>query len=318
MKTVLVVDDAQTIRTAVAWTLRGPDFRVLEARSTAEAQSSLNRQPPDLILVDTQLEGEDGFAFCADVKRRPGLPIPVLLMSSALASMDQGRADSARADGHLKKPFDTQTLIDLVRTHLRLPLTDDTPLTYAGRLARQRALEGGTVASTAAPPPVPVDAPPPPFAPPPAEVDMALPIEDVEPIEISGSDVEIMSEEVTDEGATGGPSLEPPPPPSAPSRGAHVDVWALTDRDDGHRSPPPRMPPRTSRPPAAAPMVDAVAAAVAGPLAASAPVPGLDRETLERIARETIEAVAWEVVPDLAETIIREELARLMEERAKH
>jgi hypothetical protein len=57
----------------------------------------------------------------------------------------------------------------------------------------------------------------------------------------------------------------------------------------------------------------------------SAPAPrapdggeALLREALSRASKEVIEKIAWEVVPQLAETIIREQLDRLMKERQGH
>jgi hypothetical protein len=46
-----------------------------------------------------------------------------------------------------------------------------------------------------------------------------------------------------------------------------------------------------------------------------AAAPGLERDELERIARETIEKVVWEIVPQLAETILREEIEKLVQEK---
>ncbi|MEL6183174.1 MAG: response regulator [Myxococcota bacterium] len=332
MKTVLVVDDAQTIRTAISWTLRGPDFKVLEAEEPDSAWRLLEQHRPDLVLVDVALGTHDGFGLCRDIKASASSSsTPVLLMTSALDPVDQSRAESSRADGHVKKPFDTQTLIDVVRTHLRLPLQEDTPLSYAGRLARKRAL-ADVRATPETPPPIPVDLPPPPQAP---SVPSRPPTE-VEAIEIEAEDVESDSAVASTESvARAGPSLEPPPPPSAPSK-VDVDVWALAD--DGRSSEPPRRSPTTANGPAltsprpvtsgsppplppatpsdrvhraAARTVSAVAQAGAEGIARAAGPSGLAHEELRALAREVLEKVAWEVVPDLAETIIREELARL-------
>lgn len=155
-----------------------------------------------------------------------------------------------------------------------------------------------------------------------------LPIEEAEPIE----------DDQLEQVSRAGPSLEPPPPPAGHMAAPDVDVWSLTDvagaSDAPPRrpppldaapshEPPPRMPPpmqsRAERaaqptvdvPPPAAPFVEAVADRGARALSEQVAVPGLDKEELRALAREVLEAVAWEVVPDLAETIIREEIARL-------
>jgi len=48
---------------------------------------------------------------------------------------------------------------------------------------------------------------------------------------------------------------------------------------------------------------------------ARAEAPALDEENLERIARKTIEKIAWEIVPQLAETILREEIEKLVKQK---
>jgi hypothetical protein len=67
----------------------------------------------------------------------------------------------------------------------------------------------------------------------------------------------------------------------------------------------------------AAPVVQATAAAAAPAIAAAAAVvvPGMSHDELVRVAKEVIEKIAWEVVPELAETIIRAELDRLLRDR---
>ncbi len=309
MKTVLVVDDSKTIRTAVAWTLHSPEIRVRECADVASAREAVASALPDLVLLDAGF-GE-AMAFCGELKATPRMArTPVLLLSSALEPIEAARVRSAQADGQVPKPFDSQSLIDAVRGGLGLELTDDVPLTYVQQRAREQLRQAAV----------------PSF--PPGDIDPEA--VRIEPIEIDVEEDEFEAE--TSPAPAGGPSLEPPPPPVAPPPPVEVDVWALTDEPSAPpprlppRSPPPRLPPpvapaRTASVPAApsAPealpaMAQAVATAAAGEVVDRLPdLPqGLSREELLTLARSVIEEVVWEVVPDLAETLIREELSRLL------
>jgi hypothetical protein len=147
---------------------------------------------------------------------------------------------------------------------------------------------------------------------------------------MGGSLDDVVIEEPVDDPV--GPSLEPPPVPKR--NRPKVDVWALEDQvaatpDAG---PPPNADaddaieeiaiddvPMDESNPTIPPMAAKVASAAAPVIAKAveAAVPGVPNEKLVAIAREVIERIAWEVVPELAETIIRAELKRLLDEEAE-
>ena len=271
MKTVLVVDDSRTIRTAARWALRSPDLRVVERSSGADVAAAIEEERPDLVLLDVGLEDADGFEVCAALRRgRFPADLPVILMAPQLERFDPARADAVGASGHVMKPFSTTDLLRAVRAPLGLSVPETTPMTYAHRLAARRAAE-----SASHPPPVPVEAAPPPPAP-----ASEFEIEEAEPVEIP---------------------VEVEPAPTATSAGSTHRPRAASTPPAAHSVPPA----------AASAVAGRVAEAGADAIAAQVEVPGLDREELRALAREVLEAVAWEVVPDLAETIIREELERL-------
>lgn len=333
MKTVLVVDDSKTIRTAVAWTLRGPEIDVQEASSEADAYARLQEKRPDLVILDAQLGEADGFELCRRLKADWPGRLSVILMGSAHQAFDGARAAAAGADGHVLKPFDTKSLVELVRGNLGLPAVDDAPLTYAGRLAQERAMS--SVTSGNRPPPPPSDSHPEGFGPNGGRpsvrsgASVEVRIEEEEPFEVAPEDVIVLERPRTIERAdseTGlmpGPVLEPPAPPHR-SPSLNADVWALAEGRpvEGPPNPftagEPAHPPQAQSPPSPASpattkAVRQVSAAAAQAVSQAASVPGLDKAELLSLAREVLEEVAWEVVPDLAESIIREELARLTE-----
>ncbi len=344
-KTILVADDSRTIRRAVELTFRTTDFQVVSVDNADQALKSIAEIRPDLILADASMPGTDGYALCNAVKAGSASGrIPVVLLASKFDPFDAGRGEEARADGHIDKPWDTQTLIDLVKSKIGLPLDNGVPQSFAATLAKrgeksepEPALHVAAPSNGQAPPASPFAAPipdrsparPPPARPPPLA--KAVPSSQVtRGAGMGGSLDDVVIEEPVDEHAVG-PSLDPPPPPSRHRR--KVDVWALDEEvqrapDAG---PPPgaddpieeiaiddmpmeEMPQAAFDPPpprrAVARVAELAAPAVAR--AAAQAVPGVDEAQMTAMAREIIERIAWEVVPELAETIIRAELKRLL------
>ena len=343
MKTVLVVDDSKTIQTAVDWTLRGTDIQVLPASNQTEARTYIEKQFPDLILVDVGLNGEDGFAFCATLKSiTTYASIPVVLMPSASEPIDLEQARTVGANAHIAKPFKTQDFLELVTSLLGLHQPKKTPLTYAGRLAQKRAAESGLGSPVASPTPAVPQSSPSPFSAPfsssaSAHFDEELNQDDYYDDDSAASPMEdkTLAYEADSEEFVGGPMLDPPPPPELQAaRSSQVDVWSLTDEEErgppteenvlGHHRPPPPPPiveavvqpppPVSSENKASDAAVSRITDASSELLARTHPAvaEGLSKDELREIAKEVIESIAWEVVPDLAETIIKEELRRLV------
>src|SRR5687768_15604707 len=76
---VLLVDDSSVERTALARLLRDAGFAVTEAAGGAEALDRIRAQPPDILLLDLQMPGTDGFdVLIALHQANPELPVIVL------------------------------------------------------------------------------------------------------------------------------------------------------------------------------------------------------------------------------------------------
>lgn len=101
--TVLVVDDHAPFRAAACALLRAEGFTVVgEAADGPAAVSEVARLHPQVVLLDVQLPGQDGFAVAALLAALPGAPV-VLLVSSRRAA-DYGEAlERSPAHGFLEK-----------------------------------------------------------------------------------------------------------------------------------------------------------------------------------------------------------------------
>ena len=122
----LVIDDAKTMRMLLRRMLGALGFEVAEAADGAEGLRELRRLSHiDLVLVDCNMPGLDGFAFVQAVRAEKGFDAIRLLMVTAeedKALLD--RAMRAGADAYLVKPFTREGILEqLKRLGLCLPLS---------------------------------------------------------------------------------------------------------------------------------------------------------------------------------------------------
>jgi len=116
---VLVVDDESEITEVVnlCFGLRWPDADV-EAAADAEAGLKLIEQdPPDLVLLDINLPGMDGFEACQEIRRI--CDVPIVMVSARDNEVDKVRGLEMGADDYITKPFSHLELLARVRAVLR-------------------------------------------------------------------------------------------------------------------------------------------------------------------------------------------------------
>jgi two-component system KDP operon response regulator KdpE len=120
---ILIVDDEPNILATLAPLLRSRGYEVSTAMSGRAAIESVERENPDLIVLDLGLPDMDGI----DVTRlvRDGRATPIVVLSARGAEGDKVRALDAGADDYVTKPFGTEELLARVRVALRR--TDATP-----------------------------------------------------------------------------------------------------------------------------------------------------------------------------------------------
>ncbi|MEM6457456.1 MAG: response regulator, partial [Acidobacteriota bacterium] len=110
-KTLLLADDSVTIQKVVELTFMDQDYEVVSVSDGDAALAKLGEGlTPDLVIADVHMPGTDGYTVCEQAKARfPS--VPVLLMVGTFEAFDEQRAASCGADDHLKKPFDSQDLL---------------------------------------------------------------------------------------------------------------------------------------------------------------------------------------------------------------
>jgi CheY-like chemotaxis protein len=139
-KSILLADDSLTIQKVIELTFSDTDYELTTVSNGAEALAALERQRPDLVMADVVMPGKNGYEVCEAIKSNPALAdIPVILLSGTFEPFDRDRAERARANAIVTKPFDSKNLLVQVETllHGRRP----SPTTVAVPAAPEPTLE---------------------------------------------------------------------------------------------------------------------------------------------------------------------------------
>ena len=340
---ILAVDDSATMRKILEMTFAAEDVEIVTLADGAAAIQKAAESSPDIILADVSMQGADAYAVAHAVKNNPALAkTAVIAMASSHHPFDEQKGQSAGIDAHVQKPFETQALIDLIEKVLRAPRAVADESAPASAAPPMPTSSTQTTAAHIPPPPSSARKPParpttsfgeaPKIPPAPgAQPKPVLELADEPDIEIDAPEPPpkrpITRPLDTTSSATQRdmppPAARPVAPPRAPSSPAIPAAKpAPAQRPAAPAAPAtpaalapakPAAPPAAARAPQATQSASTVEAATSG-LEAKLQGLGLSGDQLNAIlalSREVIEEVVWEVVPELAETLIKEEIARL-------
>jgi putative two-component system response regulator len=119
--TVLVVDDSAPNRELIEACLAEVDCEVRLAADGASALEAVEASPPDLVLLDVQMPGMDGYQVCRRIKANPALRLlPVVMITALNRTDDRVEALESGADDYMSKPVERVELVARVRSALRL------------------------------------------------------------------------------------------------------------------------------------------------------------------------------------------------------
>jgi two-component system, OmpR family, response regulator MprA len=111
-------------------TLGAEGFEVAAAPDGGAALVAIEREAPDVIVLDVAMPGLDGLAVCRRVRSK-GLPTPILMLTARDAVPDRVAGLEAGADDYLVKPFAVQELIARIRALIRRQADPQPLITYA-------------------------------------------------------------------------------------------------------------------------------------------------------------------------------------------
>ena len=114
---LLLVDDEAALREPLADYLVRQGFAVDQAASAAEARTRLRDDPPDLVLLDIMMPGEDGLSLCRHLAETQS--IPTILLTARGEATDRIVGLEIGADDYVTKPFEPRELVARIRSVLR-------------------------------------------------------------------------------------------------------------------------------------------------------------------------------------------------------
>lgn len=120
-KHILIVDDDVTVLESLGGVLRGEGYRVSLAGSGAEALRQFEQRSPDLVLLDINMPGMDGWTtFQAMEKAKPLLPVIVL----TARPNQYPSANRLGIDAFMEKPLDLPCLLEAIDRLLQETLAE--------------------------------------------------------------------------------------------------------------------------------------------------------------------------------------------------
>jgi two-component system cell cycle response regulator DivK len=118
-KRILVVEDHEDNRQILRDLLGSAGYEMVEAHDGLSAHLTATEQKPDLILMDIQLPGLDGYEATRRIKADPALAaIPIIAVTSYALSGDEEKARLAGCNAYVAKPYSPRQLLAKVREFL--------------------------------------------------------------------------------------------------------------------------------------------------------------------------------------------------------
>ena len=118
-KTVLIADDEPNIVISLEFLLEQDGYRVLVARDGNEALEAIEREVPDLVLLDVMLPRLSGYDVCQRIRENPAwTKIRVIMLTARGREVEVTKGLALGADAYVTKPFSTRDLLDQVRRQL--------------------------------------------------------------------------------------------------------------------------------------------------------------------------------------------------------
>src|SRR6267142_471280 len=120
MERVLIVDDDPDIRRLVSYNLSQAGFQVATAATGRAALEAVQKQSPDLIILDVMLPDIDGLEVCRTLRQRDhSRRIPIIMLTARTEEIDRVVGFELGADDYVMKPFSPRELVLRVKSIFR-------------------------------------------------------------------------------------------------------------------------------------------------------------------------------------------------------
>jgi two-component system, cell cycle response regulator DivK len=118
-KRILVVEDQEDLRGVLRDLLTGSGYAVLEASDGQAGIATAKSDRPDLVLMDIQMPGLDGYEATRQIKADPDLKAtPIIAVSSFAMKGDEEKARAAGCDHYITKPYSPMQLLRVIQGYL--------------------------------------------------------------------------------------------------------------------------------------------------------------------------------------------------------
>lgn len=118
MDKIMLIDDDPSLQLALCHVVSGEGYSFCCASNGEEGLSLLEKEKPDLLLLDVMMPGMNGFDVCRRM-REEGRRIPIIFLSAKGDIVDKSIGFKAGGDDYLVKPFDNSELLLRIEAHLR-------------------------------------------------------------------------------------------------------------------------------------------------------------------------------------------------------
>ena len=118
-KKILVIEDHEDNRQLLRDLLMNSGLEMIEAVTGLDGVAMAKSHRPDLILMDIQLPGIDGYEATRRIKAEPALKdVPIIAVTSYALTGDATKAYAAGCVGYVTKPYSPRELLATIRKHL--------------------------------------------------------------------------------------------------------------------------------------------------------------------------------------------------------
>ena len=115
-KSVLIADDEPNIVISLEFLLEQAGYQIRVAHDGQEALEAVQRQPPDLVLLDVMLPRLSGFDVCQKIRENPAWQhLRIVMLTAKGREVEIGKGLALGADAYITKPFSTQELLAQIR-----------------------------------------------------------------------------------------------------------------------------------------------------------------------------------------------------------
>ncbi len=119
-RSIIIVEDDEDIADSIRYNLEREGFRVRLAITGEDALSVILNGPPDLILLDLNLPGMNGFEICRRLRAESATAkVPILMLTARADETDKVLGLNMGADDYITKPFSMRELVARVNAALR-------------------------------------------------------------------------------------------------------------------------------------------------------------------------------------------------------